>query len=228
MFTINQNLLSKAQNSLKGRDNIYWIIGGSCSGKSTISQAIAEKTGITLYDMDAHIYGSYISQYTLERHPANKTWLSAPNPLAWQLDLSLEDFDAFNRTANIEHFDLFTNDPEIIETQHPILVDGGITHPSLLAKIIPPENIFCLDTSREDRVNTWENAEERAQMKEWVFALSEPQAKWKKFLECDEWITQTIISECRENNIEVIVRDEQTSVEDLAQQVADYLRIKLS
>lgn len=228
MFTVDQQLVDKAHNRLVGRNDIYWIIGGSCSGKSTISQALSKKSRVSLYDMDAHVYGSYTSLYTTERHPANKAWLSASNPLDWQLSLSLEAFNAFNRAASAEHFDLFTDDDDINPSQNPVLVDGGITHPSLLAKIIPRENIFCIDTSRADRVNTWETSEERALMKEWIFELPNPQAKWKKFLECDELINQTIVSECQADNIELFVRDEHTSVEQLAQTVADYFGIDLT
>lgn len=227
MFTVDQDLLDKAHDSLIKRDNIYWIIGSSCSGKSTISQAIAEKSNISLYDMDTHVYGSYTSLYDIERHPANKTWLSAPNPLAWQLALSLEDFDAFNRAASVEHFDLFSDDIEANYPEQALLVDGGITHPSLLLKIVPRENIFCIDTSRADRVNEWENSEARAPMKQWVFDLPKPQAKWKKFLACDEAIKQTIVTECQANNIELFERDEHTSVKTLAQKVADYFGIDL-
>lgn len=228
MFTVDQNLLNKAHNILAKRKNIYWIIGGSCSGKSTISQVIAEKSNVSRYDMDAHIYGSYTSRYSIEQHPANKTWLSASNPLAWQLALSLEDFDAFNRAANVEHFDLFSDDVEANNSEQTLLVDGGITHPSLLLKIVPRGNIFCIDSSRAERVNEWENSEARAPMKQWVFDLPSPQTKWKKFLACDEAINQTIVTECQANNIELFMRDEHISVEVLAQKVADYFEIEIA
>ena len=227
MFSINQKLLDSAQHRLKTRNNIYWIVGGSCSGKSTISQAIAEKSDVTRYDMDAGIYGTYAERYTLESHPANKAWLSASNPLAWQLDLSIEEFDAFNRAANVEYLDLFTTDPAISQSQHAILVDGGMIHPALLMHVIPRDHIFCIDTSRENRVNLWETSTERAQMKEWIYALPNPQVKWEKFLQCDEWITQTIVKECEANHIEFFRRDDQTSVADLAEKVAASLGIKL-
>lgn len=227
MFTVDKSLMDKARDNLSNCTNIYWIIGGSCTGKSTISQAIAEKSDITLYDMDTHIYGSYINQYNIKRHPINKTWLSAPNPLAWQLNLSAEEFNAFNCAANAEHLELFADDIKNNYSERPVLVDGGITHPSLLIQIIPRENIFCIDTSRAERVNAWETAEARSQMKDWIFELQNPQKKWEKFLQFDEVITQTIISECQANHIELFIRNEQTPVEVLAQKVADYFEIEV-
>lgn len=228
MFTLDQHLLDKAHDKLIGHNNIYWIIGGACTGKSTISRAIVAKHGISLYDMDAHVYDSYISLYSTGRHPVNKTWLSAPNPLEWQLSLSLEAFNSFNRATSAEHFDLFADDYVANYSQQPLLVDGGITHPSLLVGIIPPENVFCIDTSHAERVNTWETSESRASMKKWIFELPNPKAKWQKFLEFDEAITQTIVAECQANNIKVFVRDEHTPVETLAQKVTDYFGIEIT
>ena len=228
MFTVDQHLLEKSHDCLIGRRDIFWIIGAASSGKSTISRTITERSNVSLYDMDAHIYGNYASLYNTERHPANKTWLSAPNPLAWQLALSLEAFNAFNRAASAEHFDLFTDDPEISDTQQPLLVDGGITHPSLLVKIIPRENIYCLDVNRAERVKAWESSEARAEMKKWIFDLPNPQVKWEKFLAFDEAIAQTIRAECKANDIECLMRDEQTSVEELAKKVAEYFGIELA
>jgi hypothetical protein len=226
LFTVNQHLLEKAHDSLKGWENIYWLIGAACAGKSTISRVISEKYGITRYDMDTLIYGNNSSLYSAERHPAATTWLSASNPLDWQLSLSLAEFDAFNRAANVEYFDLFANDLHTNYAKQPLLVDGGITHPSLLVQLIPRERIFCIDTSRAERVNAWETAEARAPMKQWVFNLPNPQAKWEKFLAFDELIAQTIVAECRANNIARFVRDDQTSVDTLALRVTVYFDIE--
>lgn len=228
MFSVDEHLLEVVQERLTGRKNIYWIIGAASSGKSTISRAISAQSQVQLYDMDAHVYGSYAGLYDSERHPANTAWLSAPNPLAWQLDLTMEAFDAFNRAASVEHFDLFSQDAEIGDVQRPVLVDGGITHPSLLAKIIPQQNIFCIHVNRAERIHAWESAEERASMKQWIFDLPDPEEKWAKFLELDEAISQTIVAECQSNQIALFERDEHTSVPFLAEKIAAYFGIELS
>ena len=88
MFQVNPDLIAKAARAVADRRNIYWILGGACAGKSTICRALAERAGIAVYDMDAHIYDSYSPRYTAERHPATTAWLSAENPLAWALELA--------------------------------------------------------------------------------------------------------------------------------------------
>ena len=87
-FSIDHSLLTKAHAKLTGYKKLYWILGGSGSGKSTISQALSAQYDIPIYDMDAHIYGSYHERYTDKKHPVNKAWANAENGLAWLLDMS--------------------------------------------------------------------------------------------------------------------------------------------
>ncbi len=225
MFPINQELITRARSILHERKNIYWIIGGACSGKSTVCRAIAEQRDIAIYDMDAHIFGSYMALYCEARHPANKAWFSADNPLAWALSLAEEDFDALNRAANAEYLDLMADEFAQTNGLSPLLVDGGFTHPSIMAQVVSPANIFCLETTEADRVQTWETDEARAEMKEWICALPDPEKMWQKFLALDKMIAQTIATECRENNIRTFLRGEHTSVDELARTAAAHFGV---
>ncbi len=223
MFEVNQQFVEKARRQFAGRDRMYWILGGSCSGKSTLSRAIVEKHGLTLYDMDAQIYDAFMGRYRDDRHPANKAWLSAPNPLEWQLGLSPAEFDAFYRSASAEYLDLLADDLQNLPPEQPILIDGGISHPSLAAAILPPEQLACLDISRAYRVATWETAEDRAMMREWIASLPEPDEKWRTFLRCDGQMSATMIREAKAHHIEVFFREENSSVAALAEVIAAHL-----
>ena len=165
LFPLNEDLIARARAVLAPRRDVYWIIGAACAGKSTVCRRLARESGIALYDMDEHTYGSYMNRYTQERHPACKTWFSAPNPLAWVLSLSPKEFDALNRAVQAECLDLFAADVATAG-RHPLLVDGGITHPAMLAGVISPERIFCIETTAAERVSRWETSDDRAEMKE--------------------------------------------------------------
>lgn len=220
MFAVNQALLNKARAILSQHPQIYWIIGGSCTGKSTVARAICRTGNATLYDMDEQAFGHYMSRYRMERHPASKTWFSAENPLAWSLSLSWETFDALYKTANSEYLDLMADDLARSEREYPLLVDGGITHPSILAQAIPPENIVCIEMPETERVRIWETSQERAEMREWIHQLPDPDRMWRKFLLFDKNITHTIGLESRENHIRRSFRDGECSINELAGEVA--------
>jgi hypothetical protein len=223
MFSLNQELVERASALLGHRRDLYWVIGGACSGKSTICRAISAQTGIALYDMDEKIFGGYT--YSPQRHPASTAWFSAANPLAWVMGLSWEEFNALNRAANAEYLDLLAHD---LATQppKPLLVDGGITHPSVLAAVIPAVQIVCIETSDEDRTQTWESAPERAEMKQWIHALPNPEEMWRKFLSHDEQMTRIIVAESHTAGIRVFTRNEMTSVEMLTGQVMEHFGLQ--
>ena len=53
--------------------NVYFITGTACGGKSTAARALADKYGLTLYDIDKHFDGHQalsdaVSQPNMNRH----------------------------------------------------------------------------------------------------------------------------------------------------------------
>ena len=221
-FSIDHSLLTKAHAKLTGYKKLYWILGGSGSGKSTISQALSAQYDIPIYDMDAHIYGSYHERFTDEKHPVNKVWANAENGLAWLLDMSWDAFNNFHQAALPEYLDLLTEDFAEIGREKGLLIDGGVWHPALLAQAFPPAQIICLATNQTS-TEIWEANPERYAMREMFEHFPEPEVSWQKFLEFDAKITKTVNQEARENNINVSVREKTESVAVFSERVAQTL-----
>ncbi len=218
MFAANEALIARARAVLWSRRNLLWLIGGSGTGKTTLSRAVAARTGIAVYDMDEAFFGRY--HVDPARHPATTAWFSADNPLGWMLSLPWPEFDALYRAANAETLDLLADDI-CDRADTPLLIDGGITHPSVLVQAIPVERIVCLQTTDLLRAREWESAEGRAEMKDSVLTLPDGEAMWRRFLEYDRLMTQTINQESRSLGIEVHSWDEKVRIEDLVDAVAE-------
>ncbi|HUN23533.1 MAG TPA: hypothetical protein PK299_10425 [Anaerolineales bacterium] len=219
-FDVNKDLLAQASNTLSNRKNLYWIVGGAGSGKSTISQAISVKFGIPIYDMDERIYGTYHSRFTQEKHPVNTTWSKSHNGLAWLLDMPWDDFNHFNQATIPEYLDLLCEDIISISPATQLLVDGGICNPTILAKAIPSNQILCLATLGRSSAKIWDETAERKAMQEIIFQLPNSKEAWRKFLEFDGKITHTILKECQESNITIVSRNATETVDELSERVA--------
>jgi hypothetical protein len=219
-FSVNSALLAQARDKLSRRSALYWVVGGAGSGKTTVCRTLAARLGIALYDMDAHVYGEYHRRFSPQRHPVNTAWATASNGLAWLLGMSWDEFDSFNRAALPEYLDLLSEDLAALAPGAGVLIDGGICNPALLAQVIPAHQIACLSAPEQSSVQTWEKDEERRDMKEAVYQLPNPTAAWRRFLEFDTRLTQTILDECRGCGIRSYVRGRATSVEELAEWVA--------
>jgi hypothetical protein len=222
-FKVDTELLVQAQAVLSDRRNIYWLVGGAGSGKTTICRELSRKIDLLVYDMDAHIYGTYHPRFTAERHPVNTLWSKSENGLAWLLDMTWDEFNNFNQAALPEYLDLFVEDLESMKPATPLIIDGGISNPSLIAQVIPTSQIVCIALSAPQRVHIWEANEERKAMQAFIYQLPEPEQAWQKFLEFDNRITQTILAECDERGIAVCMRNGHESISEYTERVRQVL-----
>lgn len=227
IFELNDHLLIEARAILYDRDDIYWIIGGAGSGKSTISRILSERYSIPIYDMDEYVFGHYMARYNVDRHPASFAWFKVSNPLDWVLSLSWEQFDSLYKAANAEYLSLLAEDYGNEEIRGPQIIDGGITHPSVLARAVNPSQVICLAAPQDIAGEIWDSSDERLAMKRQVIALDDGSVKWAKFLEFDKLMTKTIIGESRQVNIEILYRETNTTAQVYASQAAENLGIAL-
>jgi len=146
------------------------------------------------------------------------------NPLAWMLSLPWAAFDALYRANNAEMLDLLADDlagrPDA-----PLLIDGGITHPSVLTQVIPAGRIVCLETDDARRRHEWATAPGRAGMKAEILALPDGEAMWRRFLDYDRRMTETIGRESREWGIAVMRWEKGSNVAELSERMEQLLKV---
>lgn len=220
LFTPDQRLLDKARQQLHNRTDLFWLIGASCVGKSSVARLLAERPGIGLYDMDEAVFGRY--QFRADRHPATTAWFSAGDPLDFMLALSWAEFDALYRAANAEYLDLLAEDLVARSTDHVYVLDGGITHPSLLAQVVPPERVACLSAPDAERAQVWETAPERAEMVSTIQTMPNGDAAWATFLQYDQRLAANLVDESLQCGIRLFERTDYPAAEDLAAAVAQH------
>ena len=219
MFSPNQSLLTKSRTILAARPALLWLIGGSGSGKSTIARAVGARTGIAVYDMDEAVFSGRF-RFDPARHPATTAWFSAANPLHWMLSRPWPEFDALYAAANAEYLDLLADDLAG-RPDEPLLIDGGITHPSILTQVIPAARVLCLERDEAQRAGEWHTSPSRTPMRDEILALPDGAALWRRFQEYDRRMTETIGRESRECGIQVLSWAEGDTVERLAGRVSE-------
>jgi hypothetical protein len=220
-FEINQALLAHARATLAGREALYWLVGGAGAGKTTVCQALAARYDIAVYDMDAHVYGSYHGRFDPVRHPVNMAWSNAPNGLVWLLSMTWDEFNGFNQAALPEYLDLLAQDLTALPPDARILIDGGICNPGLLAQVLPTRQIICLAAPAQSSAAIWDEPGARQGMKEAIDQLPQPDLMWRTFLDFDRLITATMLHECQEQGIAICRRDEATPVAALVERVTN-------
>jgi len=226
MFEVDRALIREAALRLASARGLRWVIGGACSGKSTVCQIISRRTGVPVYDMDEHVYGRYMGRYSASRHPASTAWFKRGDGLRWVLSLPWEAFDDLNRATNAEFLDLVAEDVAERYGDRPLLVDGGITHPSVLAAAVDPSRIACLAVDDAESRRIWQEDEARAGMRGAVERLPGVGDGWATFLTFNERMNATIEREAREQGIVVLARTTAESAEDVSRTVMGALSIE--
>lgn len=226
MFRVDIELIDRAKEILSAHPYVYWILGGAGSGKSTICAELSRACSIPVYDMDEHIYGGYFSRYRAERHPANTAWAAAEDGMQWLLDMSWDEFDAYNRAAAVECLDLLSDDLAQMDRTQRLLVDGGLYHPELLSCVMPCERIVSLTAPHLDSTAVWTGTDERLAMKEMIGHLTDPERAWRTFLEFDAGITKTISTQAEAIGSPVVSRSPSDTAFVVATRVAATLGLE--
>ena len=216
MFLLDDTLLARSRAVLAAWPNLAWLIGGSGSGKSTIARALGAQTGITVYDMDEAVFGRY--RFDPARHPATTAWFTAANPLHWMLSQPWPAFDALYAAANAETLDLLADDLAG-RPDEPLLIDGGITHPSVLTQAIPAARILCLERDEAQRAGEWHTSPNRTPMRDEILALPDGAALWRRFQEYDRQMTATLSRESRACGIQIVRWEEGNTLEQVSERV---------
>lgn len=209
-FPVDHRLLNTAREILAPRRNLVWLVGGSCAGKSTVCLELSRQ-GIAVCDMDRRIFADYMAHYTPGRYPASSAWLTREDGLAWVLSLSWPEFDDLNAATNAEWLALLAAELRDLPPDRPLVVDGGLSHPALLAQVLDPRQVLCLE--REEGVGTvlWQTDEKRIPMMEAILAMTDGEALWRKFLDFDRRINETIRNECQRHAIPILRVDDGAS-----------------
>lgn len=222
-FDVDRTLLVGAAERFASVPGLRWVIGGACSGKSAVCRTISRWSNTPVYDMDEHVYGRFLSRYSPSRHPASTAWFKRGDGLAWVLSLPWAAFDDLNRATNAEFLDLVAEDLVERFGDRPVLVDGGITHPSVLTAVVDPARIACLTVDDAESRRIWAEDEDRSGMRRAVEGLPDGADRWATFLTFNERMSATIDREARAQGIAVYARTPGVSVEELSRAVTEGL-----
>jgi len=220
VFQVDQALLEESGRVLASDPRVHWLLGGSGSGKSTVCRVLHAKLGVTVLDMDSRIYGAYHASFSPSRHPVSCQWHAAKDGMSWLLDMTWSQFEAFSRASLPEYIDLLSRELQTIGGPQPVLVDGGIWHPALLATVLEPSRIVCMRRDGLDASTLWAEPGARSEMRRAAMDLDATGAKWTRFLEFDDSITSTVATEAAEAGIVACGWSGSDSPADVAERVA--------
>lgn len=208
---------------MTGLNNIYWMGGSPCAGKSTICERLAEKYGLTYYCVDSH-YAEHLARANAEHHPNAMraralTWNDAfLHPVA---DLVKYEIDFYH-----EVIELIVEDLRLISDGRPVIAEGAALLPELVAPYLPDlqHGLWVVPTEAFQR--------EHYSRRPWIHGIlaetRDPAQAFENWMCRDARFAEYVCEGCAERGFEVIVVDGKAGLEENLRQAEAHFGFRTS
>lgn len=192
------------------KQNIYWMGGSPCSGKSSIAELLCQKFGFTYYKCDDHLerylkigLSNHISiMEKFSRMTLDETWIER------NIGEQVEDEIAFYRaSANIILDDINT----MIDEKGLVVEGAAITPEFIVSHNIDFDHYVCIVPTKAFQID---NYKKRDWAKEYLKSISQPQLAFDNWMARDASFAIQVSKQARENNMNIIVVDGSKSIQD--------------
>jgi hypothetical protein len=224
-FDVDDALLRAARRVLGPMDRLWFLLGGSGAGKTTVGAALAARYHLEQLDMDARMYGSWHEQFDLVRHPASSAWARSPDPLAFLVRMDPDEFLAFHAASTAEALDLLAAELDGTDPGHPALVDGGFGSLGVVARVVPASRLACLSLPPDLRAGAWTDTPDRRGFLDVVASVPGIDDPAGRFLALDARLARAMDEDAEAAGVRVLVRHPGLAVDVLADAVAAHLGI---
>jgi len=190
--------------------HVYWLNGGPCAGKTTMTKKLVEELGFQTLEDDVLKYRPFSS-------PIEHSALQYPHP-----DLDWNRW--FNRPVEVhsqwlldivrEMMEFYLIDLLKMPDDRPIIIDLGIM-PEEILPFIPPERILCLVTSPQEIERLYFFREDHKMILECINNnTTAPEQTIEHSNKSMVKFSHEIRQACSKNGIKVLERKPEMSVEE--------------
>ena len=203
-------------------ENVFWLGGSPCAGKSSISEIIASRFGLDVYHVD-EAFEAHAQHFDPLRHPALTKWLKSSWNQRWMQPTEnlLQDVIACYR----EHFTLVLEDIFSLPKRKSLLVEGTALLPAQVASVLlrPSHAIWLIPTADFQRTHYAK--------RDWITSVlaqcSEPEVAFHNWMERDIRFARWIEAEASATHLTLLRVDGNRTIEQNADAVARHFQLSV-
>lgn len=173
-------------------NEVYYIGGSPCSGKSTVAEQMAEDYGLLYFKIDDYL-GHYLAQGNQDRVPILQKAFAMNQQEMWMRDpqaLCDEEFEIYEAM-----FPYIQRDIEEKRARRPVITEAAALLPHLMGEAKVPENRFCcLVPTREFQV---EHYQKRPWISQFLSELPDPKQAFANWMERDALFALRVLEEAK-------------------------------
>jgi 2-phosphoglycerate kinase len=200
-------------------ENVFWLGGSPCAGKSSISEIIASRFGLEVYHAD-EAFDLHAQNFDPIRQPTLTKWLASSWNQRW-----MQPVDSLVRDAIVcyqEHFTMILEDIFSLPVR-PWLVEGTALLPRAVASVLSRQShaIWVIPTTDFQRVHY----RERDWAQRVLAQCSNPEAAFDNWMERDTRFAKWIEAEANALQLPLLKVDGNRTIEENAEAVAGHFRL---
>lgn len=200
--------------------NMYWIGGSPCSGKTSITDALAMKHGLTVYRCDEAFY-RHQELVTADLQPVfsrlarascDELWMRpVPRQLSEEIELYHEEFPL-----------ILADLSDLVDTR-PVIVEGAALLPDLIGRLGVHRRraIWIVPTPEFQRTHY----SQRAWRHDVLADCTDREQAWQNWMERDAGFARVAARQARDWNYRVFIVDGGDSIEDNTRAVEAWFRL---
>lgn len=200
-------------------ENVFWLGGSPCAGKSSVSQILENDFDINVYRVDA-AFENHRENFDASLHPALCRWESSNWNQRWMQPVENLVRDVIR--CYREHFSLIIEDVSAFPRNKPLLVEGTALMPQEISRILPKRSnaIWLIPTPEFQR--------KYYSQREWIYEIlkqcDNKEAAFQNWMERDAAFADFVAKEAERLSLEWLLVDESKTVEENAAIVAGHFK----
>lgn len=201
----------------KRLENVFWLGGSPCAGKSSIAGILKNRFNINIYRVDVE-FEAHRKKFNPEQHPSLDRWENSNWDKRWMQPVDNLVQDVIKCYS--EHFSLVLEDVLAFPGNKRLLVEGTALLPREVFKVLPKRGKVIWV------VPTFDFQKEKYSQREWVFETlnncREPETAFENGMRRDAEFANFVASEVKELNLEWLLVDGSKTIEENAATVAKH------
>jgi len=189
--------------------NAYFIGGSPCSGKSTLSNLLAERYNFVYYKIDDYEQ-EHINKSDSQKHSIMHKWKEPIWDEIWMRPVDIQVKEEFQ--FYIERFEMILSDLKQFSEEDIIIMEGAALLPELIKKIgVDVNRIIYMIPSKKFQIDYYSK---RDFIKGILSECSKPEKAFINWMERDHCFGEKVKEQAEKLGYKVIYVDGEKTIED--------------
>jgi len=203
--------------------HVFWVGGSPCSGKSSITEMLAEKHGLRIYKCD-EAFWEHAKRVDPVAHPTFHRLTHMAWDEIWMRPVAVQIADEF--ACYREQFAMILDDLLGLPRSMPVIAEGAALLPDLVSGLLPDRSqaVWVIPTESFQREHY--TPEKRPFIDDILAHCQNPTQAFANWMDRDGGFAKRVAERARALDLKVLAVDGKRTIEQNAEIVAQYLGLE--